>query len=71
MQHFSVKLSPVECPTGYANASIRGCMCCGNILCGMGGSGLYLCKDCFDKMQSGDITDALNLLQRKRESGAL
>jgi hypothetical protein len=63
-----VKLFEAHEPKGIATAAIRGCMCCGMAICGMGGGGRYLCQDCLDKMDNGEMSEALYLLGRQRES---
>lgn len=67
IRHFRVVLEEAKEPTGYSTAAIRGCMCCGTMICGMGGGGDYLCQDCLKKMQTGEMAEALYLLARSRE----
>ena len=71
MRHYTVQLTETHEPRGVATASIRGCMCCGTAICGMGGGGNYLCQGCLDKMHNGEMAEALYLLARHREKDAV
>jgi hypothetical protein len=67
MKHFAVTLTLVECPQGWASASTQACMCCGRVLCGMGGGGNYLCEDCLCKMRTGEVANAMRLAETPPE----
>ena len=67
IRHFKVKFEEAHEPKGIATAAIRSCMCCGRVICGMGGGGEYICIDCLDKMHKGDMAEALYLLARDRD----
>lgn len=71
MRHYAVQLTEAHEPRGVATANIRGCMCCGMAICGMGGGGNYLCQYCLDKMHRGEMAEALYLLARQREKDAV
>lgn len=68
MRYFHVSFREAHDPRGIASACMRGCMCCGIALSGMGGPGDYVCQECLDKMCNGDMAEAIYLLARKREA---
>lgn len=70
MRHYAVHLTEAYEPRGVATACIRGCMCCGIAICGMGGGGNFLCQNCIDKMHNGEMAEALYLLGKQREANA-
>ena len=59
IRHFKVKFEEAYEPKGIATAAIRSCMCCGRIICGMGGGGDYICVDCLEKISSGEMLRTL------------
>lgn len=67
MRHYFVELREAKQPLGITTSAIRGCMCCGSVLSGMGGGGDFLCQDCLDKMRTGEMAEAIYLLHRQRE----
>ncbi len=71
IRHYSVEFTEAHEPRGIATACMRGCMCCGMALTGMGGPGDYICKDCLDKMRMGVMAEALYLLRREHEANAV
>ena len=60
MRHYRVELTIASCPTGAAGASIRDCLCCGVVLCAMGGGAKYLCEKCLDMMESDEMMRILS-----------
>ncbi len=70
MRHYSVQFTEAHEPRGIATACMRGCMCCGMTLTGMGGPGDYICEECLGKMRSGEMGEAVYLLRRHSESNS-
>ncbi len=66
-QYYSVDFKEVKRRYGAGSASPCGCMCCGEMLSGMGGPGDYICGDCIAKMRNGDIGAAIRLIDRMKE----
>lgn len=71
IRHYAVQLTESHEPRGVATACTRGCMCCGIVICGMGGGGRFLCQDCLNKMHNGEMAEALYLLGKQREAGVV
>lgn len=63
MEYYRVELTTTQAPADSDYAVMGVCMCCNRVLSVSNSSLLYLCADCFQKMQSRTVADALNQLE--------
>ena len=57
MKHYRVFFEEAKEPEGITTACSRSCMCCGLVLCGMGGGAEHICQQCLDDLRMGDMGD--------------
>ncbi len=69
-KHYKATFSEVKQRRGaVATACMVGCMCCGYTVSGMGGPRSdIICQDCIEKMETGEMAEALHLLLVRRET---
>ncbi len=68
VRYYSVTFKEVGRGQTAGSACPRGCMCCGQLLSGVGGPGDYICGECLSKMRNDDMHEAVYLLKRERDN---